>query len=229
MSAQAVDEIMRHLQGLRTMQAMAGVRGRKPGPPAGLTYAGVGDYVLDRHVPAPAPQALNAEQLDYLRMLADGLGPLRAKVCFGNSMSLLEADSSCEAEERLEYVEGFAVTGGFAVHHGWLLLDGALVDVTRSLRPEATQEFLDGRDPQEDLADRVLGVVPDAWAYVGVPLPRDVVLAYTAEVSSIGSRIDCYELRHDLLRQPRLNPAPDWEALTAPLRALQELNLAGVD
>ena len=39
----------------------------------------------------------------------------------------------------------------------------------------------------------------------------------------------CYELRHDLLRQPRLNPAPDWEALTAPLRALQELNLAGVD
>jgi len=210
------ENILGELENLRLVTVVARAHSGAAGPPQGYNYVGPHDYVLDRHQPAPEPQELDAEQREYLQRMAEPCGLLRPQQCFSNSMNLLWVDT--EHEGRLQYVEGYFHRGLLPVLHGWLLLDGLLVDVTRSLRPEALDEFFEGKDPQRCLSDRVLGVVPEGWAYVGVPVRTAEVLEYMERFDSIGSRIDCPDMDYDLLRQERRSQV-DWAALVEPFSA----------
>lgn len=138
---------------------------------------------------------LTEEQHRYLRDLAKVTSGRRRsygewfepRQCFHSAMMLTYHDANMR--HRIRYVEGSAMTGLFPVHHAWVELDGKTVDLTRSLRgEEATADFFAGRPPQADLLDRVLGVIPDGWEYIGIRFPAEEVLAYIdkhAETSSL--------------------------------------------
>ncbi|HEX3855190.1 MAG TPA: hypothetical protein VHW01_29710 [Polyangiaceae bacterium] len=122
-------------------------------------------FVL-RHGQALEPAPLSMEQQAYARACVEraGLKPTMGQ-CFRNARQTLELG---DTERRLAYVEGFC---GKGTHHGWLLLDGQLVDLTlRSLQvglalhvPKSLKWL-----GAPDRAERV---------YFGVPITRDGVPA----------------------------------------------------
>ena len=156
-----------------------------------LKYSSTADFLLDRARMMESTEPLTWEQFDYLRGVADNAGPevFEPKRCYTNSMSLVLADT----HRRMSYVEGYCYSGLSPVHHSWVLLDGRLVDLTRSLRgKEAVDEFLRGEPPQADLKDRVLGVIPDGWQYFGMKFLRETVRKYVCKFDQYGSLIDNY-------------------------------------
>ena len=164
-------------------------------------YIDLCDYVLDRGTPQPASAPLTEEQYEYL-MRCVASRPMVPKQCFHNSQMLLTNDREC----RLQYKEGFAYTGVIPVHHAWVELDGKLVDVTRSTRKEAVQEFLDGVEPQYDLRDRVLGVVPSGWVYLGCSFDTDTLIDRIVERGETRCVLDNWQDRFPELHEDRLNP-----------------------
>ena len=170
-------------------------------------YAGLCDFILDRGHPRPDSSPLTDEQFEYLTKVAKATTlPFEPKQCFHNAMMLTICDSRLEG--RIEYVEGFAVTGVIPVHHAWVELDGKLVDLTRSLRPEAAKDFIDGKPPQADLRDRLLGVIPEGWEYLGVTFDSDEVQNYVWEHEETNSLITNYHDGFPKLRMERLSPLP---------------------
>ena len=199
-------------------------------PDSDLNYASVADYVRDRGHDFLSREPLTEEQYEYLVGLASQVGAVFRhehfwpKECFTNATLLVMADGVCRGlvgggrPRRLTYCEGYCYSGLMPVHHAWVLLDGKLVDVTRSLRPEAPQEFIDGRAPQEDLRDRILGAVPDGWGYLGLEFSYEEVEAAVLETGEAGSLIDDWERGYPLFKQKRIGPPPDtgaWEAIEA--------------
>lgn len=183
------------------MEARVGIRCQIP---QGFEYACPEDFVLDRGK-VPKSEPLTEEQFDYLRRIARMTGLLfKPKQCFHNSMLLTMEDSVWS--KRIEYVEGFAFTGSIPVHHAWVKLDGKLVDLTRSLRPEAAEEFLKDIKPQADLKDRVLGEIPDGWEYLGVQFDRKEVWDYVTHYGETNSLIDNWNLDYRCLRMGRTSP-----------------------
>jgi len=168
-------------------------------------YSSGVDYLLDRgrHYSDQGP--LDAEQLRYLmalvartRLARPELG--EPKACYDTSMLLVAFDEIF----RVTYVEGYALTGaGVAVPHAWTLLGGKVVDLTRSLRPEATEEYFNGVPPQEDMLDRVLGTFPASWQYFGVEFPASAVRDYVGDLGETGSLLNDYQRGHPLLQTER--------------------------
>ena len=185
-----------------------------------FSYTSTEDYLLDRGWAFAGAEPLSDEQFAYLTSVANHVRTVEAgrvfapKQCFDNSMVMVLSD----AEDRLAYCEGFALTGLFPVHHAWLELDGKIVDLTRSLRKEAVGEFLEGKPPQDDLRDRVLGVLPAGWQYFGVSFQHEAVRDYVYELEQTGSLIEDWDRRFPLWKEARLGnePAPDpgaWDLL----------------
>lgn len=178
------------------------------------SYIDICDYVLDRGTVQPASSALTEEQYEYL-MRCVAFRPMPPKQCFHNSQMLLTNDQ----EGRLQYKEGFAYTGALPVHHAWVELDGKLVDVTRSLRKEAVQEFLDGVEPQNDLRDRVLGEIPTDWIYLGCSFDTDLLINRIVERGATCCILDNWQDRYPELYEDRLNPiSPELEAMMETMR-----------
>lgn len=172
-----------------------------------LTYAGLCDFVLDRGRPQPESAPLTEEQFEYLTQVAKATTlPFEPKQCFHNAMMLAICDSHMEG--RIEYIEGFAYTGALPVHHAWVELDGKLVDLTRSLRPTSAQDFIDGKPPQADLRDRLLGEIPEGWEYIGTPFDTDEVHNYVWEHEETNSLIVNYRDGFPNLMKERLAPVP---------------------
>lgn len=181
------------------------------------SYIDICDYVLDRGTPQPASASLTEEQYEYLMRCVAGR-PMVSKQCFHNAQMLLTNDR----EGRLQYKEGFAFTGAIPVHHAWVELDGKLVDVTRSTRKEAVQEFLDGVEPQSDLRDRVLGVVPAGWVYLGCSFDADPIIDRILERGETRCVLDNWQDRYPELHEERLNPiSPELNALIDQMKQFQ--------
>ena len=171
--------------------------------PNGLNYVCLEDFVMDRGEKPPSSEPLTEEQYEYLMKVAKCSGVVFwAKQCFHNSQMLVLHDF----DDRMEYYEGIAFTGAIPVHHAWLLLDGKLVDVTRSLRKEAVQEFINGEAPQEDLKDRVLGVVPDGWYYYGSSFQKEGISDYIYEHEETNSILDNWKGGYPAYKLKRVNP-----------------------
>ena len=195
--------MIEYLKGTASMKALvfASNNRSRPNVLKEFTYTSIEDYILDRGRPMESIEALTEEQYEYLIDAAIIDNDFMPKECFANAMALAMND----ADDRISYVEGYAFTGLFPVHHAWALLDGKIVDVTRSLRKEATEEFLAGKKPQKDLRDRVLGAVPDGWEYFGVEFSLENVCDYCeAHEEGIDSILDDPEREYPFFKAPRL-------------------------
>jgi hypothetical protein len=225
-TADPTADLRRYLSQHAMMQAHVSHRNNLGKEPWG--YTSVPDYILDRGRDFTGTEPLTDEQFAFLTSVAEEVrdevaGRVFApKQCFDNSMMMALADP----DDRFAYCEGYAYTGTLPVHHAWLTLDGRLVDLTRSLRPEASQEFMASKAPQRDLRDRGLGVVPEGWVYFGLDFPRDVVCQYIRELGQTGSLIEDYNRGFPLFQQARLGkaPAPDpgeWSNMMKGMEAAQ--------
>lgn len=186
-----------------------GTVNEKPSP-----YTSIPDYLLDRGRMFDESEPLTDEQFEYLAMIAEECDiPFEPKACFLNSMVLSIID--CDFEDRITYCEGFCSgRAGLPFPHAWVLLDDRVVDLTYSTREESAQDFIEGRPPQADLKDRILGTIPKNWDYFGVEYQNLVVAEYYDTHEEIGSLVDDWERGHPLLtRGDRLGsrpvPSPD--------------------
>jgi hypothetical protein len=103
--------------------------------------------------------------------------------CFRNSqrLALLSGLGGEPGEpDRLVYVEGYATSEriqGFPVMHGWLEINGKVVDLTWRCEPAGR-----GR-----LADRAMGLYPQQREYVGVGFSPQQVKNFALETGLYGS------------------------------------------
>ena len=148
-------------------------------------------YVLDRGVQMSSKESLTDEQYAYLKRITGGIECL-PKQCFYNAHMMTLADSYHE-NQRVKYHEGYVFTGIMPILHAWITLDDKIVDVTLSTDPESTQRFYNGEPPREDLIDRVLGVIPDEWEYLGVPMESEYVVGILLEKMESRSLIDNWQ------------------------------------
>jgi hypothetical protein len=156
-------------------------------------------YVLDKGTQMASTEPLTDEQYAYLRMITGAIECL-PKQCFYNAQMMTLTDSYHETQ-RVKYHEGYVFTGIMPILHAWITLDGKIVDVTLSTDPESTQRFFDGEPPREDLMDRVLGVIPDEWEYIGVPMGGEYVVSFMLEKMESRSLIDNWQDGWPLLHQ----------------------------
>lgn len=148
-------------------------------------------YVIDRGIQMLSSEPLTDEQYAYLKRITGAIECL-PKQCFYNAHMMTLADSYHETQ-RVKYYEGYVWTGFMPILHAWVTLDDKIVDVTLSTDPESTQRFFDGEPPREDLRDRVLGVIPDDWEYLGVPMESEYVVGILLEKMESRSLIDNWQ------------------------------------
>lgn len=148
-------------------------------------------YVLDEGTQMASSEPLTDEQYAYLKRIT-GVIECLPKQCFYNAQMMTLADSYHETQ-RVKYHEGYVFTGIMPVLHGWITLDDKVVDVTLSTDPESTQRYFAGLPPQKDLMDRVLGVIPDKWEYIGVPMESEYVVGLLLKHMESRSLIDNWQ------------------------------------
>ena len=149
------------------------------------------EYVLDKGAEMTSSEPLTEDQYKYLKMITGAIECL-PKQCFHNAQMMTLADSYHETP-RVKYHEGYVWTGFMPILHAWITLDEKIVDVTLSTDPESTERFLAGDSPQEDLLDRVLGVIPEGWEYFGVPMETDYVVSTMMKNMESRSLIDNWQ------------------------------------
>ena len=149
------------------------------------------EYVLGKGTEMTSSETLTQEQYLYLKMIT-GMIECLPKQCFHNAQMMTLADSY-RVHQRVKYHEGYVWTGFMPILHAWITLDDKIVDVTLSTDPESTQRFLAGDSPQGDLLDRVLGVIPDEWEYLGVPMESEYVVSTMMKNQESRSLIDNWQ------------------------------------
>jgi hypothetical protein len=138
-------------------------------------------------------EPLSNEELRWLFQLLDSEGSrYQIKECYYNAQRVLlyaDAWGLLNGEHELVYAEGYAQSV-IPVHHGWLLLNGKVVDLTMRLREplKRTSPVKRGR-----LRNRVLGEFPEPRAYFGVRFETDSVRAFMRRTGTLGSLIDDWQ------------------------------------
>lgn len=156
-------------------------------------------YVLDKGTQMTSSEPLTEDQYLYLKMITGTIECL-PKQCFHNAQMMTLTDSYNETQ-RVKYHEGYVWTRFMPILHAWITLDDKIVDVTLSTDPLSTQRFFDGEPPQEDLLDRVLGVIPEGWEYIGVPMESEYVVGIMLENMESRSLIDNWQDGWPLLKR----------------------------
>ena len=169
-----------------------------PGAPH-LTMEG---YVLEKGLAMASSQPLTDDQYNYLGVIT-GMIECLPKQCFHNAQMMTLADSY-RVRQRVKYHEGYVFKNISPVLHAWVTLDDKIVDVTLSTDPESAQRFFAGESPQEDLRDRVLGVIPEGWEYLGVPMETDYVVSTMMKNQESRSLIDNWQDGWPLLQKNNL-------------------------
>lgn len=159
--------------------------------PEGFNYCCIEDFVLDRGT-VFGSETLTEEETTIVFDAVDSLRKrFRQKECFYNAQLLATWDSS----RSLRYAEGYASGRGFLpVHHGWVTLNGKVIDLTwRTDKP----------NHQGRLRDRIIGVVPDGWEYMGVHFDRKSIVARMMESQEAAAFIGDYRRNFPLFREER--------------------------
>lgn len=164
-------------------------------PPSDMHYQGLEDFFL-RHGRFYDSAPLTAEELAYLKKVLVTYGRrCMPKQCFYNSqMILLTADTWMPKVPgmTLRYVEGYG-HGVIPIHHGWLTLNGKVIDSTLRL------DALPKRSP---LAKRVVGTFPGTTGYFGVPFRTEEVRRSVIERREGGSLLIDLKRKFPFLRRP---------------------------
>lgn len=156
-------------------------------------------YVLDKGIQMASTETLTDEQYAYLKRITGAIECL-PKQCFYNAQMMTLSDSYHETQ-RVKYHEGYVWTGFMPILHAWITLDDKIVDVTLSTDPESTQRFYAGEPPRKDLRDRVLGVIPEGWEYIGVPMEGGDVVEMMLKNMESRSLIDNWQDGWPLLKR----------------------------
>ena len=146
------------------------------------SYCSFYDYVLDRGHACKVEQMTHEEWNLASTILAIRMRP---QGCFYNAQQTVLKDHS----EKLVYVEGFAVCGFLPTHHGWITLNGKVLDPTWSRS----------------------GCIPDEEnSYFGVEFSREEIKAAreTRKKKGLWSIIDNWEAWWPEMKKPRLTPLP---------------------
>jgi hypothetical protein len=136
--------------------------------PKGFKYNSIDDFVLDRGKFYRKSAPLTESEWAVLNR-ALGSRECREKECYYNAQMLAAFDPS----KKLKYVEGYAVQAtlqGFPFHHGWVTINGKVIDLT--WRANASES---PTHPGRLLTNRVVGVIPPGWAYFGVQFPTSKI------------------------------------------------------
>ena len=159
------------------------------GKPDTFNYYGLEDYVFDRGVPQTLSTPLTEEEQDALFKTADRVGPFLQKQCFHNAQMLAMTNPD------LKYVEGYAQGRVIPVHHAWVTLNGKLIDLT--WRVENAQPCR--------LSDRILGVIPEGWQYIGITFDTETIRERVVESGETRNMIGDYTRGFPLFQQERLS------------------------
>ena len=103
------------------------------------------------------------------------------KQCFANSQRIVLADAS----NTMRYAEGY-VTSIIPIHHGWVDLNGKVVDVTLRVHPQYEGPMYARRR----FPDRAIGETPSCREYYGLTFADREVVKFVQETGSLGSLID---------------------------------------
>ncbi len=150
--------------------------------PPGYNYKSMYDFVLDRGEFFDAQTPLTPEEEKIVRA-AKKSRKFQMKQCFYNSQKLLLEDSSGQ----LKYAEGWAHSGIIPVHHGWVHINGKVVDVTWTNRESR------------------LIAPPEGFTYFGVSFDSKLVIERMLSSGVACSVIDDYENNWPVLKWPRKN------------------------
>lgn len=146
------------------------------------SYCSFYDYVLDRGHAGRVEQ-LTGEEWNIASGVP-GVYP-RPQGCFHNAQRVVLKDRS----QQLVYVEGFAVCGFLPMHHGWIEINGKVLDPTWS---------------------RDLCIPAEGSSYFGVEFSRGEIKAAreTRKKKVLWSIIDNWEAGWPEMKKPRLTPLP---------------------
>jgi len=149
-------------------------------------------------------EPLTDDETRWLFELIDNYrGRFPIKQCFSNSQRLLmHADTRATLFEdkthTLAYVEGYAISF-FPLHHGWLTLNGKVVDVTLRLQKE---EMFSRKTAlhRRRLRDRVIGEFHGSRQYYGIELTMQQIRDRVTRTGRWGTLLDEWESGWPLLR-----------------------------
>lgn len=166
-------------------------------PAEGYAYRSPHEYLLRNgreYVSAP----LTSEEAAYLDRLVTGLDPeLPAKACYANAQRLVLDSMGRAGPVEVRYVEGLAATDIVpAFDHGWLTLNGKVVD--------PTLRFLPGERGTEQacLPGRAAGLLPAGRAYFGVEFEAHQVMRHASDYKELGSMLSDWWNGCPLLKLP---------------------------
>ncbi len=151
------------------------------------------DYVQDRGVDFESAP-LTEEERNIVDQAARRTGISYAhKECFYNAQ-LMSITS-----KHLMYVEGYANAALIPVLHGWLTINGKVVDMTWRWQDRA-----DG----PNFSNRIYGVLPPGYAYIGVEMDQDAMRVQLLETGIARSMIDDWKNGFPLVTASRRIGAP---------------------
>jgi len=149
--------------------------------PDNYKYEGMEHFVLERGE-AHKSEPLTAEEMEIVIAAVDTSGTrFKMKECFYNAQLLALYDPSTE----LVYHEGYAAgLAGVPMLHGWVTINGKVVDVTWRL---------DKRRSKGRLRDRIFGTIPEGWEYMGVGFQTEFLRERIVRRGQIWSVIDDWQ------------------------------------
>lgn len=181
------------------LQALLELKRRMREPPKGYNYHGSEDYVLDRGILFESKPLTKREREIVLSAVDNWGRRFQMKQCFYNAQMLLFYDKA----EKLRYVEGYAQgPAGMPVLHAWLTINHKVVDLT--WRKEKFKRPKGGRLP-----DRILGTIPEGWAYYGVIMSRRKVIERIFDTEMSQSHLEDWLFGFPLFKQKRIHPVED--------------------
>ena len=154
-------------------------------PSKEFSYTSMYDFILDRGDVFDHKTPLTKEEKKILTAACRGR-KFELKQCFYNAQMLVLNDDSGE----LQYAEGWAHSGFIPVHHGWVLLNGKVIDLTWKDRKG------------ESRVGRTLG----DFAYLGVRFDRELIRSRIQKTGWASTVIDDYENDWPVLKWPRIQP-----------------------
>lgn len=187
------------------MRGMVEMRKRmQPDLPSGYEYRCFEDYVLQRGTNLTSTTLTDEEEeivqeaLDHCRRAQVDVHVV--KQCFANAQQLLLVATPPE----LIYYEGYACgrVTGFPVHHGWLTINGKVIDPTWKLETPTSRSLLPAHP---------VGELPEKYEYYGFPVENlDYIRFRVTTRELVGSVLDDWEADYPLLRGIDPNDEDSW-------------------
>jgi hypothetical protein len=110
------------------------------------------------------------------------------KQCFSNAQLLV----ICDHTDELIYHEGYAVGRSIVVHHGWVTINGKVVDSTWKLKEPTSRSLL---------PEHPVGELPKGYMYFGFAIENEDYIIHRIDHREIvGSLLDDWEGQYPLLR-----------------------------